>query len=76
MRRWTIVLTIAGLFVALVAASGVAKEKPLPDPINFEGCVAYGAVEVRTGEYAGGRVPWYATLGASHGPDVQPVCGG
>jgi hypothetical protein len=63
MRRWLIVLTIAGLFVALIAAPGAAKKKALPDPINFEGYVAYGAIEARTGEYAGGPVPWAVKAG-------------
>lgn len=58
MRRWMIVSTIPALAVALVALPSAAKEKTLPDPINFDAYVAYGAIEARTGEFAGGPVPW------------------
>ncbi|MEN8165785.1 MAG: hypothetical protein ABFS37_16770 [Acidobacteriota bacterium] len=58
MRRWMIVLVIAALAVAIVALPSAAKERDLPDPINLEGYVAYGAIEARTGEYAGGPVLW------------------
>ncbi|MEN8113693.1 MAG: hypothetical protein ABFS21_04845 [Actinomycetota bacterium] len=59
MRRLLIVLTIATMFTALLVAPAAAKEKDLPDPIELAGEVHYGAIEARTGEYAGGPVPWY-----------------
>jgi len=75
MRRWMIVLAIAGLFVALVALPGTAKqeEKLLPDPINFEGYVAYGAIEARTGEYAGDPVPWAVKQGVPWNHLMDPA---
>jgi len=55
MRRWMIVLAIAGLFVALVAAPGAAKKDSLKDMPVLEGSgeTTFGAVEVWTGDPAG-----------------------
>lgn len=53
-RRWMIVLCVAALAVAVLALPGGAKDKPLPEPVVFaEGEWRLGAVEARTGEYAG-----------------------
>lgn len=58
MRRRMIVLTAATLFVVLAAAPGIAEpDKELPEPVDFVGSVHYGAIEARTGEYAGDTVP-------------------
>ena len=58
MRRWMIVLCVAALAVAVLALPGGAKEKPLPEPVEFtEGEWRLGAVEARTGEYAGDCTP-------------------
>lgn len=59
MRRLLIVLCVAALAVAVLALPGAAKEKPLPDPVFFaEGEFRLGAVEARTGEYAGDSGPF------------------
>ena len=54
MRRWLVVLTVVALAVGLVALPGAAKEKQLPEQVVFaEGEFRMGAIEARTGEYAG-----------------------
>ena len=47
----------AALAVAVVAVPGGAKEKEHPDPVSLVGEVRYGAIEARTGEYAGDCAP-------------------
>ena len=67
MRRWMIVLCVAALAVAVLALPGGAKEKTLPDKVVFtEGEFRLGAVETRTGEYAGYMGP-EATIGGVTG---------
>ena len=54
MRRWMIVLCVAALAVAVLALPGGAKEKPSPERVVvLEGVWRLGAVEARTGDYAG-----------------------
>jgi hypothetical protein len=53
-----IVLCVAALAVAVLALPGGAKEKPLPDQVVLEGVWRLGAVEARTGEYAGDSGPF------------------
>ena len=59
MRRWMIVLMVASLFVAIAATPGSADKKDLPADVEFlSGEVSYGAVVARTGEPAGGPMPF------------------
>jgi len=73
MRRWMIVLAIAGLFVALVAAPGAAKKQASPEMPVLEGSgvTTFEAIEVWTGDPAGNIYPkgpiqgvpgWYALM--------------
>ncbi len=58
-RRWMIVLCVAALAVAVLALPGGAKEKPSPERVVvLEGVWRLGAVEARTGDYAGDSGPF------------------
>lgn len=69
MRRWLVVFAVAALAVTVVALPSSAEDKSFPDPVEFtSGTVRYGAIEARTGEYAGevgfniGGVPGWNSL--------------